>query len=42
MILNGKINLKGVHIPVLAEIYNPILDELEEIGIKFKEEVKEI
>jgi myo-inositol-1(or 4)-monophosphatase len=28
MILNGKINLKGVHIPVLAEIYNPILDEL--------------
>ena len=38
MILNNKINLTGVHIPVLPEIYNPILDELEDIGIKFKEE----
>lgn len=37
MILNEKINLKGVHIPVIPEIYNPILDELEEMGIKFIE-----
>ncbi len=39
MILNDKINLTGVHIPVLPEIYNPILDELEEIGIKFDEKI---
>ena len=37
MILNGKINIKGVHVPVLPDIYNPILDELENMGIKFKE-----
>ena len=40
MILENKIKLTGVHIPVLPEIYNPILDELEEIGIKFKEKIK--
>jgi saccharopine dehydrogenase-like NADP-dependent oxidoreductase len=37
MILNGKIDLAGVHIPVAPEIYNPILDELEQMGIKFVE-----
>jgi saccharopine dehydrogenase-like NADP-dependent oxidoreductase len=37
MISEGKISTKGVSIPVLPEIYNPILDELEEIGIKFRE-----
>ena len=41
MILNEKIKLKGVYIPVFPEIYNPILDELEQIGIKFIEK-KEI
>lgn len=40
MILDGKINITGVHIPVLPEIYNPILDELEEIGIKFNEKIE--
>ena len=40
MILTGKINLTGVYIPVVPEIYNPILDELSEIGINFKEESK--
>jgi saccharopine dehydrogenase (NADP+, L-glutamate forming) len=42
MILSGKINITGVHIPVIPQIYNPILDELEGIGIKFKEEIKAI
>ena len=42
MILESKIKLTGVHIPVLPEIYNPILDELEGIGIKFKEKIKVI
>jgi len=37
MILNGKINIKGVYRPVLSEIYNPVLDELEKIGIKMIE-----
>lgn len=37
MILNGTIDLKGVHIPILKEIYEPVLSELEEYGIKFTE-----
>ncbi len=40
LILEGKINLTGVHIPVLPGIYNPILDELENMDIKFKESSK--
>ncbi|GAB6279657.1 MAG: saccharopine dehydrogenase C-terminal domain-containing protein [Lentimicrobium sp.] len=38
MILEGKINIKGVYRPVLPDIYNPVLDGLEELGIKMKEE----
>nr|MBP7498206.1 hypothetical protein [Bacteroidales bacterium] len=38
MILNNKIKVKGVHIPILPEIYNPILDELEKLGISMQEE----
>ncbi len=37
MILEGKIDLTGVHIPVIPEIYEPVLKELSEIGIVFKE-----
>lgn len=37
LILHGEIKVKGVHIPTVSEIYNPILDELEVIGIKFQE-----
>lgn len=37
MILNGTIPLKGVQLPIRKEIYDPILDELEEYGIKFTE-----
>ncbi len=37
MILEEKIDITGVKIPVIPKIYNPILDELEEIGIKFSE-----
>jgi len=42
MILKKEINITGVHIPVIPEIYNPILDELEEIGIKFVEKTEKI
>jgi len=37
MILHEQLNLTGVHIPVIPDIYNPILDDLSEMGIKFKE-----
>lgn len=35
LILNGKINLKGLHIPVMKEVYEPILIELKSLGIAF-------
>jgi saccharopine dehydrogenase-like NADP-dependent oxidoreductase len=35
LILQEKINLTGVHIPILSEIYEPVLQELEKIEIKF-------
>lgn len=38
LLLTDQINLTGIHIPILPEIYNPILDELEQNGIRFKEE----
>lgn len=37
MILQKQITLTGVHIPVVPEIYNLILDELEDLGITFME-----
>jgi saccharopine dehydrogenase-like NADP-dependent oxidoreductase len=37
MILNGTITTPGVHVPILKEIYNPILNELENYGINFIE-----
>jgi saccharopine dehydrogenase-like NADP-dependent oxidoreductase len=39
MILENKIDIKGVHIPIIPEIYNPILNELEQLGIKFDENI---
>ena len=38
MLLEGKIKTTGVHIPVIPEIYNPILDHLETMDIKMIEE----
>lgn len=37
MILNGIIDETGVHIPIKKPIYDPILNELEEYGIRFIE-----
>lgn len=37
MILNGTLQVKGVQLPIKPEIYNPILNELEENGITFIE-----
>lgn len=39
LILQNKINLTGIHIPVISEIYEPVLNELELKGIKFNEEI---
>jgi saccharopine dehydrogenase (NADP+, L-glutamate forming) len=39
LILNRKINLKGVWIPTVKEIYNPVLNELEKYGIRFIEKM---
>jgi saccharopine dehydrogenase-like NADP-dependent oxidoreductase len=37
MMLQNKIKLKGVRVPIYKEVYNPILDELEKFNITFKE-----
>jgi saccharopine dehydrogenase-like NADP-dependent oxidoreductase len=37
LILNDTIKLKGLHIPTLKEIYEPVLTELEKAGVKFTE-----
>lgn len=41
MILNGTISTPGVHLPITAEVYNPVLDELENYGIAFIENESE-
>lgn len=38
LILLNKIKLTGLHIPILPEIYNPVLEELHQNGIVFHEE----
>jgi len=38
LIMEGKISLRGVHIPIHPEIYMPVLQELSEHGIRFVEE----
>ncbi|WP_413999972.1 saccharopine dehydrogenase family protein [Flavobacterium sp. W1B] len=37
-ILNGKIKTPGVQLPIKKEVYLPILKELEEYGVVFKEQ----
>jgi saccharopine dehydrogenase-like NADP-dependent oxidoreductase len=37
LILRGEIPLFGVHIPVVPEVYQPVLKELETMGISFQE-----
>ncbi|MBN1859462.1 saccharopine dehydrogenase NADP-binding domain-containing protein [Candidatus Bipolaricaulota bacterium] len=37
LILQGEIRLTGVQIPVVPEIYEPVLSELEQLGIRFEE-----
>lgn len=37
-ILNGNITTPGVQLPIAKDVYTPILKELEEFGVIFKEE----
>jgi hypothetical protein len=36
-ILNKEITTPGVQLPITKEVYNPILKELEDYGVIFKE-----
>lgn len=42
LILQNKLKLTGLHIPIIKEIYDPVLSELAEYGIKFHEQEKVI
>jgi saccharopine dehydrogenase-like NADP-dependent oxidoreductase len=42
MFLVGSIKAKGIHIPVSKEIYDPILNELDDLGVSFYIEEKKM
>ncbi|WP_109698049.1 saccharopine dehydrogenase C-terminal domain-containing protein [Chitinophaga deserti] len=37
LVLSGQVSLTGLQIPVMPDIYNPVLRELEEFDIRFEE-----
>ena len=39
MIIEEKISLRGLKIPIYKEIYKPVLNELKNLGISFKETI---
>ncbi len=42
LILRGELKLTGLHIPVRKEIYEPVLRELENFGIRFNEQTTDL
>ncbi|MBK7872342.1 MAG: saccharopine dehydrogenase NADP-binding domain-containing protein [Saprospiraceae bacterium] len=42
LVMQGKITSSGVHIPVKKEIYEPVLQELEEYGVVFHNQEKDL
>ena len=42
LLLEGKLDVSGVHLPVLPEIYEPVLEELERLDIKLTEKTEQI
>lgn len=38
LVMDGKIKSKGVNIPVMSEVYEPVLKELKEFGVVFNED----
>jgi saccharopine dehydrogenase-like NADP-dependent oxidoreductase len=41
LVLEGRIPLRGVHLPILPVIYEPVLQELEQQGIRFTHTVEQ-
>ena len=39
LFLEGRIKVKGLHTPIIPEIYDPILNMLEKENIVFEEKV---
>ena len=37
LVMQGKITTTGVNIPVMPQVYNPVLEELKEYGVEFIE-----
>ncbi|MDX1943715.1 MAG: saccharopine dehydrogenase C-terminal domain-containing protein [Saprospiraceae bacterium] len=42
LVMQGKITSTGVHIPVKKEVYEPVLQELEEYGVVFHNQEKDL
>ena len=42
LIAEGKIEARGVHIPVIPEVYEPVLEELGNQNISFRESTREL
>jgi len=40
LLLSGQIKHTGLFIPTIPEIYNPVLGELEQLGIQFSSKEK--
>jgi saccharopine dehydrogenase (NADP+, L-glutamate forming) len=39
LLLEGRIRLEGLHIPILPAIYDPVMEELERQGVRFEHSV---
>lgn len=42
LVVEGKIKAKGVHIPVMKEVYEPVLEELKKYDVQFTEKETEL
>ena len=42
LVMQGKMKVKGVHIPVQKEVYEPVLEELKSYGVVFHEREEEL
>jgi saccharopine dehydrogenase (NADP+, L-glutamate forming) len=42
LIMEGKIKETGVQIPVKSTIYEPVLEELKNYGVEFKDIITEV
>ena len=42
LLLEGKFSLRGLHVPISSEIYEPVLKELKKYAIEFKEKIMHV